>query len=84
MTKTRFFQILFSLAVIAALTLALAPAPVYALSASSTNVSISGSVTGQVGAPELPPSVLICRKVITWHNGHIIIIRACRWVDRTN
>ena len=82
MSKTRLFQILFSLAVIAALTLAIAPAPVYALSATSTHAAASGSTLHQVNAPVLPPNVLVCRTVVVRHNGHITLVRRCYRVDR--
>ena len=72
MFKTRFIQFLFSLVVIAALTLAIAPAPVYALSSSPAHAATSGSVVNQVSAPVLPPSVLVCRVVVVRHDGHIV------------
>jgi hypothetical protein len=83
MLKTHFTQIVFSLAVIAALMFAIAPAPVYALSAAPTNTSAIGSVVNQVGAPVLPPSALVCRTVVFRHNGHLIFVRYCHRVDRS-
>jgi hypothetical protein len=77
MFKTRFFQILFSLVVIAALTLAIAPAPVYALASSTGSVATSGSVVNQASAPVLPPSVLVCRVVVVRHDGHIVKVWRC-------
>jgi hypothetical protein len=77
MSKTRFLQILFSLVVIAAFTLAIAPAPVYALSSSPTHAPASGSVVNQVSAPVLPPSVLVCRIVVVRHDDHIIKVWRC-------
>ena len=77
MFKNRFFQILFSIVVIAALTLAIAPAPVYALSSSPTIAATSGSAVNQVGAPVLPPSVLVCRIVVVRHDGHVIKVLRC-------
>ena len=82
MFKTRFFQIMFSLAVIAALCLAAAPAPVYALSASAAATGSVGSVVTQANAPVLPNSVLICRTVVVRHNGHIVIFRRCIHLQR--
>jgi hypothetical protein len=79
MSKTRFFQILFSLAVIVALTLALAPAPVYALSAPTTNPAVSLSAAPQASAPS---SVLICRRVVVRHNGHVIKVLRCHRVSK--
>jgi hypothetical protein len=77
MSKTRFLQILFSLVVIAALTLAIASAPVYALSSSPAHAPTSGNVVNQVSAPVLPPSILICRIVVVRHDGHIIKVWRC-------
>jgi hypothetical protein len=81
MSKTRFFQILFSLAVIAALTLALAPAPVYALSATGTHVSTVRSIAYQAGAP-VSPSAVVCRRVVVRHNGHVIKVWRCHRVAK--
>lgn len=78
MFKNRFFQILFSIVVIAALTLAIAPAPVYALSSSPTHAATSGVVVNQVSAPVLPPSVVVCRIVVVRHDGHVIKVLRCR------
>jgi hypothetical protein len=77
MFKTRFFQILFSLVVIAALTLAIAPAPVYALSSSTGIAATNASVVNQVSAPVLPPSILVCRIVVVRHDGHIVKVWRC-------
>ena len=79
---TRYFQILFSLAVIAALCLAMAPAPVYALSASATPTATVGGAVPQVGATVLPSSALVCRTVIVRHNGQSIKFRRCIHIDR--
>jgi hypothetical protein len=84
MFKTRFFQILFSLAVITAMCLAMTPAPVYALSASTTASATVGSAVTQVSAPVLPTNVFVCRIVVVRHNGHITIVRHCHRVDRQN
>jgi hypothetical protein len=82
MFKTRFFQIVFSLAVIAALCLAMAPAPVYALSTSAATTASVGSVLTQANAPMTPYSVLICRTVVVRHNGHKIVFRRCVHLQR--
>lgn len=82
MSKARLFQILFSLAVIAALTLALAPAPVYALSASTANTAVSASVVTQASSPALSPNALICRRVVVRHNGHVIKVLRCHRVTK--
>jgi hypothetical protein len=82
MLKNRFFQILFSLAVIAALALAMVPAPVYALSASAGNSATVGSAATQVSAPVLSPNVLVCRTVAVRYHGHWTLVRRCRRVLR--
>ncbi len=82
MSKTRLYQIVFSLAVIAALVLALAPAPAYALSASTAPAATSASVVNQVSAAGLSPSILVCRVVVVRHNGHITIFHRCHRVER--
>ena len=82
MSKNRFFQILFSLAVIVALTLAIAPAPVYALSPSTSTAAISGSVIWQASMPAFSPNALVCRTVVVRHNGHRIRILRCHRVIR--
>jgi uncharacterized membrane protein YdjX (TVP38/TMEM64 family) len=83
MSKTRFFQILFSLAVIAALALAIAPAPVYALSATGTHGATIGSVTTQAGS-QASSGVLVCRRVVVRHNGHVIKVLRCHRVTKSD
>jgi hypothetical protein len=82
MLKTRFFQIVFSLSVIAALCLAMAPAPVYALSASRTPAAMTGGAAAQISAATAQTNILICRVVIVRHNGHILKFRRCIHIDR--
>lgn len=82
MLKTRFFQILFSLAIIAGLTLAIAPAPAYALSASTNSIVAGGSPVHHASVPNLTPSVLVCRILVVRHNGHITLVRRCHHIDR--
>jgi acyl dehydratase len=72
----------FSLAVIAALCLAMVPAPVYALSASAATTASVGSVVTQANAPVLPNSVLICRIVVVRHNGHTLKALRCIHLQR--
>jgi hypothetical protein len=74
-------HILFSLALIAVLTLAAIPAaPAYALSASATNPMIAAN---QVSAPALASNgVIVCRTVIRWHNGHRVAVRLCHRVEK--
>jgi hypothetical protein len=83
MSKNRFLQILFSLAVIAALTFAIAPAPVYALSSSTSTAAISGSAVWQANTPAFSPNALVYRAVVARHNGHRIQILRCHQVIRT-
>ena len=82
MFKSRLFQILFSLTVIAALALAAVPAPVYALSAPATNLVSSGGSAIQNSSVVLPPNILVCRVVIIRHAGHLIIFRLCHRVEK--
>lgn len=82
MSKTRLYQIVFSLAVIAALVLALAPAPAYALSASTSPVATSASMGNQVSAAGLSTDILVCRVVVVRRDGHIIILHRCHRVER--
>jgi hypothetical protein len=77
MSKTRFFQILFSLAVIAALALSAAPAPAYALSASNANPAQSASAVHQISATAMSPDAVVCRVVTVRHNGRVIRILRC-------
>ena len=82
MNKIKFSHVLFSLALIAALTLAVVPAaPAYALSASSTNTAIA---TYQSNTPVLAPNgILVCRTIIEWHKGHRIVVRRCHKVQKS-
>jgi hypothetical protein len=79
MKKIKLSHILFSLAVIAALTLAAVPAPAYALSASTvTNTVITAN---QTNSPALVSNnILVCRVVIEWRHGHRIAVRRCHKV----
>jgi hypothetical protein len=74
MTKKRISHILFSLAVIATLSLAMVPAPAYALSdtgASPVTVSAQASQSA-------PDSVIrVCRRVAVRHGNHIVYVRRC-------
>jgi hypothetical protein len=81
MNKIKTSHILFSLALIVALTLAAVPAaPAYALSASATNPVIAAN---QGSAPILAPnSVLVCRTIIEWRNGHRVVVRRCHKVTK--
>jgi hypothetical protein len=66
--------------VIAAMLFAAAPAPVYALSASTA--ANSASIINQVSAAGLSPNILVCRVVVVRHNGHLIVVRRCHRVER--
>lgn len=82
MKNIKLSHVLFSLALIAALGLAMVPAaPVHALSvsAASTNPTLA---VGQAQAPALlAPNALVCRTVIVWRHGHRIAIRRCHRVS---
>jgi hypothetical protein len=81
MKNIKTFHILFSLALIAALTLAAIPAaPAYALSASATNPMIAAN---QVSATALVANgIVVCRTIIEWRHGHRIVIRRCHKVTK--
>jgi hypothetical protein len=80
MKKIKFSHILFSLALIAALTLAAVPAaPVYALSASAAASTVI--TANQANSPALVSNnILVCRIVIEWRHGHRIAVRRCHKV----
>jgi hypothetical protein len=81
MKKIKVSHLLFSLALIAALILAVVPsAPAYALSASSGHATI---VENQMNAPALASNtILVCRTVIEWHHGHRVVVRRCHKVTK--
>jgi len=81
MNKIKFSHVLFSLALIAVLTLAAVPAPAYALSISSTNTV---AATYQNNTPVLASNgILVCRTIIEWHKGHRIVVRRCHKVQKS-
>ena len=81
MNKIKTSHILFSLALIAALTLAAVPAPAYALSASASSSPLIAA--NQASAPALAANgIWVCRTVIVWHNGHRIAVRRCHRVEK--
>jgi hypothetical protein len=82
MNKIKTSHILFSLALIAVLALAVVPAaPVYALSASATNPVIAAN---QGSASALAPNgIVVCKTIIEWHNGHRVAVRRCHKVEKT-
>ena len=75
MNRNKLTYILFSLAVIAALLIAAVPAPVFALSGTTTPSAAAGV---QLTA-DLPstPSYIGCRSVGFWRLGHWVVIRLC-------
>ena len=79
MKNKQLSTVLFSLALIAALTLAAFPAPAYALSASA-HVSSAPSIqaAGLVNAPALAVSTnLVCHRVVIWRHGVRIVVWRC-------
>ena len=85
MKTMRFSHILFSLAMIAALSLAAIPTtPAYALSDSATQQSTSISTTDNNSPALSMAGVVVCRTRIFWRHGHRISIRVCHRVHRPN
>ena len=81
MKNIKLSHVLFSLALIAALTLAAVPAPAYALSASGG----SGAPTIQAGGSFLSPVListngLVCHRVIIWRHGVRLVYWLCHRV----
>ncbi|MFN8462189.1 MAG: hypothetical protein U0X93_10520 [Anaerolineales bacterium] len=84
MKTIKLSQLLFSLAVIAALVMAAIPAaPAYAMAPDSTPTSLSAASTGQV-APAAIVGVVVCKNKTIWRDGHRITIRVCKVVHRHN
>jgi len=82
MKTIKLTQVLFSLAVVAALVLAAIPAtPAYALSDSSTVTSIAAADNDSTA---LTAGAIVCRSVIRWRNGHRVVVRVCHRVHRPN
>ena len=80
MKTIKLSHVLFSIAVVTALVLAAIPAaPAYALSSSATQTSIAAADNV---SPALSASVIVCRRVVIWHNGHRIVVRVCHRVHR--
>jgi hypothetical protein len=80
MKNIKVSHLLFSLVLIATLSLALVPtAPAHALSAS---VITSPVLTeNQSGAPMLSASgALVCRSIVVWRHGHRFVVRKCHRV----
>ena len=78
MKKINFFHILFSLALIAALALAVVPmAPAHALSSSTTNTMMIGA--NQVLTPN---NGVVCKSFTVWRNGHRIVVRVCHKIKK--
>jgi hypothetical protein len=74
-------QLLFSLAMIAALVMAAIPAaPAYALTKSAsqtTSITAAGA-----DAPVVSPGAVLCRTKVIWRDGKRISIRVCHRVHR--
>jgi hypothetical protein len=80
MKKIKVSHLLFGLTLLAVLILAAVPAPAYALSASGGQPA---QIASHFTAPALAPdSILVCKTVIEWHNGHRVAIRRCHRVTK--
>jgi hypothetical protein len=79
MNNIKFSHILFSLALIAALALAVVPmAPAHALSTSTANAVMTAN---QVNAEVLSSnSGVVCKRIVIWRNGHRTVVRRCHKV----
>ena len=78
MNKIKFFHILFSLALIGALALAVVPmSPAHALSSSTANTVITSA--NQVLTPN---NGVVCKSVTVWRNGHRIVVRVCHKIEK--
>jgi len=80
MKNIKVSHLLFSFALIAALSLALVPmAPAHALSASSFTSPVL--TENQSGAPMLSASsALVCRSIVVWRHGQRFVVRKCHRV----
>lgn len=82
MKTIKFAQILFSIAVITALALALFPVTsAHAMSAGGASTAISSGEFGGAGAL-VGTSGVVCRSKHVRHNGHWVTIRVCHRVDK--
>jgi hypothetical protein len=78
MKTVKLTQLLFSVAVIAALVAAAIPAaPAYAAPAASTGTTIGAA---SADTPVLGPGVLVCKSVTRWIHGHRVTVRVCHRV----
>jgi hypothetical protein len=79
MNNIKFSHILFSLALIAALALAVVPmAPAHAL---STSTGIAVMTVNQDNTTVLTSnSGVVCRSIVIWRNGHRTVVRRCHKV----
>ena len=78
MNKINFSYILFSLALIAAIALAVVPmASAHALSSSTANTVITGA--NQVLTPN---NGVVCKSFTVWRNGHRIVVRVCHKIEK--
>jgi hypothetical protein len=87
MKNIKLSHLIFSLALIAALTVAAVPAPVHALAGSSASAaSIAGANTGIVASQSsvtaASRTVWVCRPVVVWRHGHRFVLRQCHRVVR--
>ena len=78
MKKIKFFHILFSLALIAALALAVVPmVPAHALSNLTANTVMTSA--NQVLTPN---NGVVCKSFTVWRNGHRIVVRVCHKIKK--
>jgi hypothetical protein len=85
MKPIKLSHILFSLALIAALTIAAVPAPVHALAASSAGAASTGNTiaANQSNAPIVAAnSTWVCKSVVVWRHGHRIVVRKCHKAEK--
>lgn len=83
MNTIKLSQMLFSLAVIAALVMAAIPAaPVYALSNSASQTTSIAAADNDSTA--LTAGAVVCRTKVVWRDGKRISIRVCHRVHRPN
>ena len=84
MKNIKVSHVLFSLALIAALGLALVPmAPVHALSAASVTTPMLAENQG-TGPAFSASNALVCRSIVVWRHGHRIVLRKCHKLTNTS
>lgn len=75
MKTNKFFNLFFSLVMIAALIVAAVPAvSAHALTPSQTQISSTSAA----------PDAVVCVRKTVWHNGHRVVIRVCHKVHKSD